>query len=213
MAGGVHLGGEAIIGRVPRHQASGKTGHMGQGIQNGHRPVRLDQPDGSVGLPLTHLQGAPFADVPVHRVGELERPPFVQLHQGERRDRLGHRVDAPDRVVADRRGALSVHETERPPVSQSAATGHRHLASRDLSSYDVTLLEVFGEALEASGVEAGTFRIDLHAQTFRSRATSSRSRGTSSRDRATSSRSSIGVTSPSVPTCRHWARPSTPTRG
>ena len=56
--------------------------------------VVADQPD---------LQGAPLGDVAVHRVQELEQAPFVELHQGDRGDGLGHGIDAEDGVVGHRR--------------------------------------------------------------------------------------------------------------
>ena len=61
---------------------------------------------------LAHLQGAPLGDVAVHRVEQLEHAPLVELHQGHRRDRLGHGVDAEDGVVGHRDGVLAVHQPE-----------------------------------------------------------------------------------------------------
>ena len=43
-----------------------------------------------------------------HRVEERERALLVEHHRRDRRDRLGHRVDAPDRVGLDRQAGLGV---------------------------------------------------------------------------------------------------------
>ena len=69
-------------------------------------------------------------DVTVDRVAELERALLVELHEGDRGDRLGHRVDAPDGVLFDRLRPLPVHEPEGPAVGDCLPPGHGDLATR-----------------------------------------------------------------------------------
>ena len=115
MTGVVHLRGEPIVDRMAGHRlpaspvmwvSASRTVIGASGSTSRSEPV---------GLELAHLQAPPFIDVAGHRVGELERPLFVELHQGERGDRLGHRIDAPDRVV---RTGLERSRSMRPSDRQ-----------------------------------------------------------------------------------------------
>jgi hypothetical protein len=82
---------------------------------------------------------------------ELEVPALVQGHQRDRGDRLGHGVDAKDRVVPHRRVALAIHAPERLEVGEVPAARDCDLAAGELARVDVTALEVFGDARETRG--------------------------------------------------------------
>ena len=97
-----------------------------------------------------------------HGVVELEAALFEQLHQGDARERLGHRVDAEDGVVADGHPAFAVAQAERRVVRHLAVTADGHLRAGDLAGLDVVAVEVGGDALETSCVEAGPGDVDVH---------------------------------------------------
>ena len=52
---------------------------------------------------------------------------FNQHHEGHAGDRLGHRIDAKERVVAQRPVAPDIHAAERGAVHHLAVTRHQQL--------------------------------------------------------------------------------------
>ena len=64
---------------------------------------------------------------------------FDQHHEGDARDRLGHGVDAEDRVVLDGDLALDIGQTLNRVVDQFSAPIDRELGSREAAGFDVTL--------------------------------------------------------------------------
>ncbi len=83
-----------------------------------------------------------------NRIVDLEHAALEQLHQRDRRDRLGHRVDPEDRVVADRDPTLSISEAERSLIREMATPPDRHLAPGNLAGVDVVALEMGADAVE-----------------------------------------------------------------
>ena len=65
-----------------------------------------------------------------------------QHHEGDRGDRLGHRIDAEDRVVLDRRLALEIGKTLHRAMDDLAAAIDQELGSRKPAGIDVALLEM-----------------------------------------------------------------------
>ena len=62
-----------------------------------------------------------------HRIVEVEPPLLEQHHHGDRRDRLGHRVDAEERALAHRRARCQILIADRRRVREVAvAREHRH---------------------------------------------------------------------------------------
>ena len=103
-----------------------------------------------------------------HRVEERERALLVEQHRRDRGDRLGHRVDAPDRVGLDGQAGLrvalpAVRDVGDPPAARDgqqralvAPVGHE-------------AVEVGVEPREAPGVEPDLLRCDLGRQRRRRR--------------------------------------------
>ena len=60
---------------LPREERAGQTGGVHEQVADVHRAVGLDQVDRSVILHEPDLEGAPFGNVSVHGVGELEHAP------------------------------------------------------------------------------------------------------------------------------------------
>ena len=69
-------------------------------------------------------------DEPRHRVGQLERALLVEHHRRDRGDRLGHRVDAPERVVGHRQPGLEVAQPVVGQVRDAPAPGDRDRPAR-----------------------------------------------------------------------------------
>ncbi len=65
-----------------------------------------------------------------HRVGQLQRALLVEHHGRDRRDRLGHRVDAPDRVVRDRQPGVEVAQPLVGQVRDAPAAADRDRPAR-----------------------------------------------------------------------------------
>ena len=65
-----------------------------------------------------------------------------QHHEGDRRDRLGHRIDAEDGVVPHRDLALDIGEALHGAVGDLAAAVDQKLGARKASGVDVALFQV-----------------------------------------------------------------------
>ena len=87
-----------------------------------------------------------------HRVGQLQRALLVEHHRGDGGDRLGHRVDAPDRVVGHRQPGLEVAQPVVGQVRDAPAPGDRDRPAREQAVVDVAA-EVPVDPREPGGVE------------------------------------------------------------
>ena len=125
------------------------------------RPPGLDEGDRTVVVHLADLLAAPLGDVAPHRIEQLEHPAFVELHDRDRGDRLGHRVDAEDGVVGHREVTLTIHQAEGPLIGHVAAPHHGHLAAGDLAGVHVLGSEVLRDALEPRLAHPRRFGFDL----------------------------------------------------
>ena len=105
-----------------------------------------------------HLEIAPLGDEARDGVAELKHPAFVQLHEGDGGDRLGHRVDAEDGVFGHRLVALAVQHAERGEVGEFAAAGDQRDAAGDPAGFDVAAEQVLVEALQGLDRDAGRRR-------------------------------------------------------
>ena len=108
-------------------------------------------------------------------VGQLEGALLVEHHRGDRGDRLGHRVDAPERVGLDRQPGLDVARPVAGNVREAALQAHR-----DQPAGQAAVVHVPGEvpvdAPQPCRIQAHLSRIDLrlesaHATAFRRCAT------------------------------------------
>ncbi len=66
-----------------------------------------------------------FGNVLRDRLVELELALLPQHHGGDRGDRLGHRINAEDRVGLHRPALGQVHHSDRLPIDDFAVAGHR----------------------------------------------------------------------------------------
>ncbi len=95
-------------------------------------------------------------------VVQLKEAALVQLHEGNRRDRLGHRINAEDRVVSHRSTTLEIHRAQRAEIGGVPISMHRHLAACNLLRLDVVPLEVTGNAFESFARKARALRGQFH---------------------------------------------------
>jgi hypothetical protein len=102
-------------------------------------------------------------DVAGHRVGQLEQAPLVEHQDGHRRDRLAHRVDAPDRVVGDGPLRLDVGDAVVREQRHPAAAGDRHRPAREQLGVDVAA-EVRVDPLQPLRVEPDLFRLGIYLE-------------------------------------------------
>ncbi len=113
--------------------AVGEAGSVGEHV------AERDGPGGGLGLHVGSLAGHPDAvvlpggDVAADRVVELEIALLVEGHQRDRGDRLGHGIDAVDRIVGRGLAALAVHLAEGLEVGEVAVAGDADLAAGDLA--------------------------------------------------------------------------------
>ncbi len=147
---------------------AGQAAAIGQAGGVGEHVAERDRAAGRLGDHRLVLAGdidavvLPGGDVAADRVVELEVALFIEHHQRDRGDRLGHRIDAEDGVVGHRLAALQVHRPEGLAVGDLSAPGDGDLGAHDLLRADVVALEVVGDALQARGVEAGPLRLGVH---------------------------------------------------
>src|SRR5207245_6438566 len=101
-------------------------------------------------LPIAHLRlvtcatsedlKAPeLGDILRHRVVKLHAPFFVQCHEPDADDGLGHGVDAEDRVALDRRARLQVAPAIGLEMHYFAAALDHRDGAGELASIDVRL--------------------------------------------------------------------------
>ena len=133
-------------------------------VAHGHGPRGVDQADVPVGTALAHAGAAELGQVPLDRILQRHLPLLVESEEGHAGHRLGHRVDAPDRVGAHGDTALAVGQTDGGCVGHRVAPGDDHLAAGDLAGVDVAGAEVLVDAVEAGRVEPGARRVDGEVQ-------------------------------------------------
>jgi hypothetical protein len=97
------------------------------------------------------------------RVGELESAFLVEHHGRDRGDRLGHRVDAEERVRLNRFAAFDVPHSVRGQVRDLAPARDERQPAGQLARRDV-VLEVLIDPLQPGRVEADLAGIHLDFQ-------------------------------------------------
>jgi hypothetical protein len=80
-----------------------------------------------------------------------------QHHEGHRRDRLGHRIDAKNGVVFHGRFALEVGKALHRAVDDLAAAVDQKLRSREAAGVDISVLQMSFETVEGGLGHAGGF--------------------------------------------------------
>ena len=147
--GGVDIG--ALL------EAVSEAGGVPQQVHDQHRPRwRLGQ-EGRRDPSLEHAQILPFRDVFMDRLVERDAALLDQHHEGHAGDRLGHRIDAKNRVVLDRRLALDIGKALHRAVDHLAAAVDQELGSRKAAGIDVFDLQMIVETVEGGLGHAGGF--------------------------------------------------------
>ena len=151
------------VHRVHPVEAVGEPGRVGEQVPD---PDRLGGGDGHLLLVRAAVVDADvvegrdeFAD----RVGEREPALLVQDHRGDRGDRLGHRVDAPQGVVGHRQPRLDVARPAPGHVRQVAVPADREQPAGQAPVFHVAG-EVRVDALESFFVQPEFGRIGLDGQ-------------------------------------------------
>ena len=111
---------------------------------------------------LVDREALPLRDVFVHGVVQSNEALFDQLHEGDAGDRLGHRVDAVDCVLADRNRPLDVGHAQRAEVGDLAAAADDCEGPGDLAGVDVAGLEEAVNPPESLLGDAGDACVDDH---------------------------------------------------
>ena len=112
---------------------------------------------------LPHTLLAPRRNEPVDRVGQLKTPLLPQHHQSNRGNRLGHGINAENRIVAHALIALSIHQTHRLKISGYTVSRNQNLATRNFSRIDVVFSQVRTNSRELLFLESRSRRIYFHA--------------------------------------------------
>src|SRR3569833_3007248 len=151
-----HLPGGVDIGAL--HEAVGEAGGVTQQIDDQHRPCRRLGHEGGCGTGDEDAEILPSGDV--FRNGLIQRDlAFLdQNHEGDRCHRLGHRIDAIDRVILARYLAFDVGKPQRTRMHDLAAAVDHELGARKAAGLDVVLLEMRIDPVERSFGHADGFR-------------------------------------------------------
>ena len=151
---GLAIGGIDIAALL---EAIGEPRGVAQQVHDQHRPRRRTGQEGRVRTGHEHAEVLPFRNVFVHGLVQRDAAFLDQHHEGDARERLGHRIDAEDRVVLDRRLALEVGKTLHGRMNDLAAAIDQELRSREAAGIDITLLQVIFEAIERRFRHSGGF--------------------------------------------------------
>jgi hypothetical protein len=154
-------------------EAVGQPRGVAQQVDDAHRRVgRLRQPAGRRAGQATaaadiHAQVAPRRNEPVHRIVERHLAFLHQHHEGDAGDRLGHRIDAHDRVVPHRAPGLEVGVAEQRLVHDPAVARDQQLRTRQLAGADVALGKEAVDARKALAAHADGFGGGAHGTALR----------------------------------------------
>ena len=118
-------------------EAVGQSGSMPQQVDDQHRPRRRPGQEGRRGAGLEDAEVLPFRNVFVDGLVERDAAFLDQHHEGDRGDRLGHRIDAEDGVVLDRRLALEVGKALHRAMDHLAAAVDQKLRPRKAAGIDI----------------------------------------------------------------------------
>jgi hypothetical protein len=93
-------------------RAVADAGHVHHRVADRDRTLRVDESCGSVVETFLDLHVRELGQIPMYGIVQLEPALLVEAQQRGSGDRLGHRVEAPDRVVRDLVPALEVAHAE-----------------------------------------------------------------------------------------------------
>ena len=148
-----------LVGLVLEQEAVGEAGRVGDEIEHRHLAVWLAQfrRGGRAAIPDHRV--LVFRNVAADRMVEADLALLEQHHDGERRDRLRHRIDAEDRLGTD--GLLAAHlgRAGIAFMGDLAAARDQQAHAGHLAGVDIVGLEVGGHRREAVCVEADFVRV------------------------------------------------------
>ena len=148
-----------LVGLVLEQEAVGEAGRVGDEIKHRHLAVWFAQLRRRRRAAIPHHRVLVFGNVAADRMVEPDLALLEQHHDGERRDRLGHRIDAEDRLGTD--GFLAAHlgragialVRDLPAArDQQAHAGH-------LAGVDIVGLEIGGHRGEPVCIQADFVRV------------------------------------------------------
>ena len=129
--GSVHsiLGVQVLHERLAEH-AIGKPGGMPHQVLDRDRTLRRDELERAA-LLHADLQVLQFRNVLRNRIRELHATLFDEDHRRDRNDRLGHRVDAEDRVGCHGRAGDGILLSVRQAMYDPAIPSNEHDSARN----------------------------------------------------------------------------------
>ena len=145
---------DQLLDRRRPGEAIGQPRCVPHEVLDGDRPLERRKIE-LVAVDDADLRVGEGGDVFRDRIGDEEPSLLDQHHRGDRNDRLGHRIDAEDRVVGHSRAA-GPQSADHLPISDLAVAGDQHgdawrLLLLDLARHDG------GEPLEPSRNKAQRF--------------------------------------------------------
>ena len=130
-----------------------KAAHMGHQVADQDRANRSDQ----ISVGLENLHGAEGWNVFRQRFDQPETSFLKQGHQRRANDRLGHRIEAEDRIGGHRRPRFLVAPAERARVHDFAAAGDERIDPCINAAIDIGL-HCRTDTLKAPGAHSDRFR-------------------------------------------------------
>ena len=111
---------------------------MGEDVADGRRPGGRPQPIGAACRVerFEHLEIGKFRQILFDRIIETEAALLDELHGRQRRDRLGHRCDAEQRVGRERTSTRNVGHAERTLIEDPPAIGDQRDHARYVLAFD-----------------------------------------------------------------------------
>jgi hypothetical protein len=110
-----------------------------------------------------HAETAPSRDVAMHRVVERDLALLDEHHESDRCQRLGHRIDAEDRVGGERHCALDVGMADEAGVGGFAKARDADQRAGQLAGGDVFFLEKCFDPREAVDAETQFGGVGAHS--------------------------------------------------
>ncbi len=143
--GGIHR-------RAPL-KAIGEARHVREKIPHRHRPRRSRGFEASETPAYEYAEIGECGNVFRHRIVELEASLLEERHESDAHNRLGHGVNADERLGRKRPPALAILEALCREMGDAAAARDRKQHARKRSAFDVAC-KVPVDARELAGVEA-----------------------------------------------------------
>jgi hypothetical protein len=126
-----------------------------QQVDDPHRRARALRAERADEAAFVDAEIAPLRDVAMHGIVERDAAFLDQHHQRDAGERLGHGIDAEDRVFLQRAVALDIHVPERAAMGDLAVALDERQRARQLAGVQVFLLEEPVDVLQARAGQPG----------------------------------------------------------